>query len=215
MDRRLFSCTVIVTLVVFIALSGCTSPSGTPAAAQTSVPTTIQTPPVATGAPVVTQTVKETGTARETPTDVEKVILHEKGMLSPTSFKTFDFKAMGDEFSQIGVKYQITIKADKPVIGYAVTTLQSDELQGNEFIPQYMPSSEKIQWGLITPYMVMEKATDTTKTFTVDKIAPYVYVIDGRWMGFDNLYKSAPPFNYEITITKIYNPHPTPVILHT
>jgi len=204
----------MATIVVFIALSGCTSPSGTPAATQTSIPTTIQTLPPATVVLVITQTVKETRTVTVTPTDVEKVILHETGMLSPSSFKTYDFKAMGDEFSQIGVKYKITIKAEKPVIGYAVTTLQSDELKGNELTPHYVSSSEQIQWGLTTPYMEMGKVTDTTKTFTVDKIAPYVYVVDGRWMGFDNLYKTTPPFNYEITITKIYNPHPTPVILY-
>jgi len=214
MNRQILSCIVMATIVVFIALSGCTSPSGTPAATQTSIPTTIQTLPPATVVPVITQTVKETRTVTVTPTDVEKVILHETGMLSPSSFKTYDFKAMGDEFSQIGVKYKITIKAEKPVIGYAVTTLQSDELKGNELTPHYVSSSEQIQWGLTTPYMEMGKVTDTTKTFTVDKIAPYVYVVDGRWMGFDNLYKTTPPFNYEITITKIYNPHPTPVILY-
>ena len=60
--------------------------------------------------------------------------------------------------------------------------------------------------------MEMGKVTDATKTFTVDKLAPYAYVVDGRWMGFDNVYSSTPPFNYEITITKIYNPNPTPII---
>lgn len=214
MNRRIVSCILIAILAVFIAFSGCTSPSVTPAVPQTYQPTTIQTLPPATAVPVITQTVKETITKTETSTDVEKVILHDKGLLSPTSYKSYDFKAMGDEFSQIGVKYKITIKAEKPVIGYAVTSLQTDQLKGSEFIPQYVPYSEKIQWGLIVPYMEMGKVTDATKTFTVDKIAPYAYVLDGRWMGFDDLYKSTPPFNYEITITKIYNPHTTPVVLY-
>lgn len=214
MNRRIISCIMLVTLAVFIALPGCTAPSGNPAATQTSIPTTIQTLSPATTAPVVTNTVKETVTAVKTQTDVEKVILNDKGLISPTSFKVYDFKAMGEEFSQLGVKYKITIKAEKPVIGYAITTLQSDQLAGSELTPQYVPSSEKIQWGLIIPYMEMGKVTDATKTFTVDQIAPYAYVVDGRWMGFDDLYKSTPPFNYEITITKIYNPHPTPVVLY-
>ena len=207
MDRRILSCILMATIVVFIALAGCTSPSGTPAATQTTIPTTIQTPQIAPTAPVVTNTVKETVTTVKTQTEVEKVILHETGISSPTSFKAYSLQTTTDEFSQIGTKYKITIKADKPVIGYAVTTLQSDVLQGNEFTPQYVPSSDNIQWGLITPYMAMGKVTDATKTFTVDKIARYVYVVDGRWMGFDDLYKTTPPFNYEITITKT-NPNP-------
>ena len=213
MDKRILSGIVLATIVVFIALAGCTSPPGTtPPANQTPVPTTIQTPAPATTAPVVTTTVKATVTAVKTETYVEEVILHQTGILSPTSFQTFNLQTTKDQFSQIGTKYKVTIKADKPVIGYAVTTAQSDVLQGNEFTPQYVPYSENIQWGLLTPYMAMGKVTDGTKTFTVDKIAPYVYVVDGRWMGFDDSYKSTPPFNYEITITKIYNPNPTPNI---
>ena len=204
----------MVTLAVFIALPGCTAPSSNTAATQTSIPTTIQTLPPATTAPVVTNTVKETVTAVKTQTNVEKVILNDKGNISPTIYKVYDFKALGEEFSQVGVMYKITIKAEKPVIGYAVTTLQSDQLAGSELTPQYVSSSDKIQWGLITPYMEMGKVTNATKTFTVDKIAPYAYVIDGRWMGFDNSSQSTPPFNYEITITKIYNPHPTQVVLY-
>jgi len=209
MDRRILSYTVMATIVVFIALAGCTSPSATSAVTQTTIPTTIQTPQTAPTAPVVTNTVKETVTTVKTPAEVEKVILHETGISSPSSFKTYSLQTPTDEFSQIGTKYKITIKADKPVIGYAVTTLQSDILQGSQLTPQYVPSSDKIQWGLITPYMAMGKVTDATNTFTVDKIARYVYVVDGRWMGFDDSYKTTTPFNYEITITKT-NPPPTP-----
>ena len=212
MDRRFVFPVVMATIVVFIVLAGCTSPSATPPANQTTVPTTIQTPAPATTAPVVTTAVKATVTAVKTETTVEEVILHQTGILSPTSFQTYNLQTTKDQFSQIGTKYKVTIKADKPVIGYAVTTAQTDVLQGSEFTPQYVPSSDKIQWGLITPYMAMGKVTDATNTFTVDKIAPYVYVVDGRWMGFDDTYKSTPPFNYEITITKIYNPNPTPNI---
>lgn len=216
MDKRFVFPIVMATIVVFIVLAGCTSPSGNPPATQTPVPTTIQTPVPATTAPVVTTTVKATVTAAKTETYVEEVVLHQKGMLSPTSFQTYDLQTTKDQFSQIGTKYKVTIKADKPVIGYAVTTAQSDVLHGSEFTPQYVPSSEKIQWGLITPYMAMGKVTEaTTKTFTIDKIAPYVYVVDGRWMGFDDSYKSTPPFNYEITITKIYNPIPTPNVANS
>ncbi|MCX6689781.1 MAG: hypothetical protein NTZ39_08875 [Methanoregula sp.] len=117
---------------------------------------------------------------------------------------------MGDEFSQIGVVYKITITADNTVLGYAVTNDQVATLQANEMTPHYVSSSDKVQWGLLNPYMVMEKATNTTKSFTVDKIAPYVYVLDGRWMASDIKYNTTPAVNYEITITKIYNPVPTP-----
>ena len=215
MDRRFLFPVVMATIVVFIVLAGCTSPSATPLATQTTVPTTIQTPAPATTAPVVTTAVKATVTAVKTETTVEEVILHQTGILSPTSFQTYNLQTTKDQFSQIGTKYKVTIKADKPVIGYAVTTAQTDVLQGSEFTPQYVPSSDKIQWGLITPYMAMGKVTEATNTFTVDKIAPYVYVVDGRWMGFDDSYKTTPPFNYEITITKIYNPNPTPNVANS
>lgn len=140
------------------------------------------------------------------PEVTEKVILTTKGTLSPTEYKTYDFKAMGDQFSQLGEKYRITIKADKPVIGYAVTSTQAAELKGNTMVPHYTTSSDKVQWGQITPYMMLENVTDSSKTFTVDTIAPYVYVIDARWMASDEKFRSTKPFAYELTIVKITNP---------
>ena len=98
MDSRFVFPIVMATIVVFIALAGCTSPSGTPAATQIPVPTTIQTPAPATTAPVVTTTVKATVTAEKTQTYVEEVILHQKGMLSPTIFQTYNLQTIKDQF---------------------------------------------------------------------------------------------------------------------
>jgi hypothetical protein len=207
---------IMALLAIAIAFSGCTSQ---PAAPVTPVATTVATTIVTTvpvpATPVVNTTaapVKPVTTDNQTKpaiqNNAEKVILNTKGLISPKDFKTFDFASMGEQFSQLGVKYRITVIADKPVIGYAVDNMQVPELPGNEMTPQYVSGSDKIQWGLITPYMTLGKVTNSTQTFTVDKIAPYVYVLDGRWMQFDNDYKNTTPFNYQITITKIYNPNP-------
>ena len=97
---------------------------------------------------------------------------------------------------------EIVLEADKPVLGYAVTTYQADQLAGNLMTPNYVTHSDKIQWGLIEPSMVMEKVTDDTKTFTVDKEAFYSYVIDGRWMQSVDEYADTEPFGYTLTIMK-------------
>jgi hypothetical protein len=187
-----------------------------PAATQTPAPavTPLGTPVAAPQevSPAVTNAaqlpVKTSATVKtfETLTGSEKVILNTQGSILPTEYKIYDFKAMGDEFSKVGEKYRITLKADKPVIGYAVTRTQADELQGSQLIPRYDSSSDKIQWGLITPYMVLGRVTEETKTFTVETVNPYVYVVDARWMGFEPAYKTTSPFNYELTITKIISP---------
>ncbi|MFA6226578.1 MAG: hypothetical protein WC620_10505 [Methanoregula sp.] len=144
-------------LALVIAISGCTSQQAAPATPPATPVTVLSTiPATATPAAALPEKTAEV-TKTETRPDVEKVILTTKGMISRTEFKTFDFKSMGDEFSQPGVKYRITLKADKPVIAYAVTNTQASELQGDIMTPQYVSSSDKIQWGLITPYMNLGK----------------------------------------------------------
>ena len=130
------------------------------------------------------------------------VIFSESGTISPKTYKTYEFRTMGEPLQEMGTKYTIIIKADKPVLGYAVTTYQADQLAGNLMTPNYVTHSDKIQWGLIEPSMVMEKVTDDTKTFTVDKEAFYSYVIDGRWMQSVDEYADTEPFGYTLTIMK-------------
>jgi len=203
MSQRSVLFPILLVLIIAIACAGCTTqqPAAvTPTATPTIVATTLL--PTITTAPAVTEKAAEV-TLRETRAETKKVILTTKGTISPGEYKIFTFKSMGDEFSKIGEKYVITLKADKPVIGYAVTQTQADELQGKELIPHYVASSEKIQWGLITPYMSLGKVTDSTETFTVENINPYVYVVDARWMASDNDFKNLSAFNYDLSITKI------------
>lgn len=203
MSQRLVVCILMILLVMAVMFSGCTSPQSGPATQPAAVlSTSPTTAPIATPALALTEKMAEV-TKSETRGDIEKVILTTSGTISPNEFKTFDFKAMGDQFSAIGVKYRITLKSDKPVLGYAVTATQASELRGNTMIPQVDSSADKIQWGLITPYMSLGKVTDETKTFTIDTIAPYVYVVDARWMESDENYVKTQPFNYELSITKI------------
>jgi hypothetical protein len=202
---------VALLLPVAVCIAGCTVNLGVPA--QTSVPTTI---------PITVQTVSPTTTAEPittpvTPTIVatattiapaEKEVLHEIGMLTTTTYKTYDFKTMmGYKFLYPKDKFKITIKSEKPVLGYALNTEQAGQLQGSQLIPRYQTYVKGgIDWGLIEPVMVIEKATDTTKEFTLEDVGPLTYVVDGRWMGYDSMYDNTPPFSYEITIVKTGGP---------
>ena len=68
--------------------------------------------------------------------------------------------------------------SEKPVLGYAVNSEQAMQLQGSQLIPHYESYSKKIQWGLVKPSMILEKATDSTKEFTVEYVGPLSYVVD-------------------------------------
>jgi hypothetical protein len=215
-----------VFLIAAMVIAGCTSPSATPpvqtpaptTAVQTVVPTTIE----ATTVKVTTAVI----TAKTTDTIVEKEILHESGILTTKTFKTYDFKDMGFKFIYPGDKFRITIKAEKPVLGYALNTEQATGLQGSQLIPHYESYSKKVQWGLIDPSFVLEKATDSTGEFiygdyieyrfddgkyiamnkTKGEVHPLTYVVDGRWMGYDPVYDNVQTFSYDITITKTGGP---------
>lgn len=160
-----------------------------------------------------------------TPAEVipETEILRDKGILTTKTYKTYDFKAMGFKFVYPGNKFRITIRSEKPVLGYALNTEQAEGLQGSQLIPHYVPHSTKVQWGLIDPSFVLEKATDSTKEFIfgdyvrADKdgiekvwnkgeVSPLTYVVDGRWMTYDPIYDNVQTFTYEITITKTGGP---------
>ena len=215
-----------VCLIVTMVIAGCASPSA-PAPVQTPAPTTViqttpQTTTEATTVPVTTTVV----TTQPTEAVVEKEILHDTGMLTTKTYKTYDFKGMGFKFIYPGDKFRITIKAEKPVLGYALNTEQAGGLQGSQLIPHYESYSTKVQWGLIDPSFVLEKATNSTGEFiygdyveyryegdkyiamnkTTGEVHPLTYVVDGRWMSYDPVYDNVQTFTYEITITKTGGP---------
>ena len=215
-----------VCLIVTMVIAGCTSPSA-PAPVQTPAPTTViqttpQTTTEATTVPVTTTVV----TTQPTEAVVEKEILHDTGILTTKTYKTYDFKGMGFKFIYTGDKFRITIKAEKPVLGYALNTEQAGGLQGSQLIPHYESYSTKVQWGLIDPSFVLEKATNSTGEFiygdyveyryegdkyiamnkTTGEVHPLTYVVDGRWMSYDPVYDNVQTFTYEITITKTGGP---------
>lgn len=201
---------VAALLIAVVCITGCTMNLGTPASTQapTPVSTTVQTIPQTiitaqpTTIPVTTTLITTTTTA-----STEKEILHDKGVLTTKTYKTYDFKTvMGYKFLYPKDKFRITIKSEKPVLGYALSTTQSGQLQGSQLIPRYQTYQTGVDWGLIEPVMVIEKATDTTKEFTLEDVGPLTYVVDGRWMGYDSIYDNTQPFTYEITIVKIGGP---------
>ena len=217
-----------VCLIVTIFIAGCASPSApAPAPVQIPAPTTvIQTiPPVTSEATIVSVTTT-VGTKPTTEAVVEKEILYDTGILTTKTFKTYDFKDLGFKFIYPGDKFRITIKAEKPVLGYALNSEQATGLQGSQLIPHYESYSNKVQWGLIDPSFVLEKATNSTGEFiygdyveyryegdksiamnkTKGEVHPLTYVVDGRWMSYDPVYDNIQTFTYEITITKTGGP---------
>ena len=205
--------TLIMTIVFLFAAifaAGCLSPP-TPAPVQTQPPTTIvptSLPPTVTNTPTssIASSVTTTVTSIPVTTGTEKEILHEKGMLTTTTFKSYDFKDLGYKFLFPNDKFRITLKSEKPVFGYAINSEQALQLQGSLLVPHYESHSKNIQWGLVEASMVLEKATDVTREFTVEDVGPLSYVVDGRWMSFEPVYDGTPPFSYELIITKISGP---------
>jgi len=196
---------VTVLLLAAVCIAGCTMNLGTPA--PTTVPTTVQTvPPTAEPTAVLVTATIVTTAATTAPTELQ--VLHETGTLTTKTYKTYDFKTlMGYKFLYPKDKFRITIKSEQPVLGYALSTEQAGQLQGSQLIPRYQTYLKGgIDWGLIKPVMVMEKATDSTKEFTLTDVGPLTYVVDGRWMGYDSNYDNTPPFTYEITIVKTGGP---------
>lgn len=198
---------VILIMISCIWITGCTSQqqtaAATPVPAQTTIVTTVPPTPEPT-TPSLTTTIVTTSPVT-TPAGNE--VLHEKGMLTTESYKTYDFKTqMGYKFLYPNDKFRVTIKAEKPVLGYAVSSAQANQLQGSQLVPRYQTYKEGVDWGLIEPHMILEKATDSTKEFTVEDVESLTYVVDGRWMSFESNYANTQPFSYEIIITKTGGP---------
>jgi len=190
-----------------VCITGCTFNAGTTPA--TPAQTAIQTIPPTVATPVPTTippatTAPTTVTTKVTTSEI--VVLRESGTLTTKTYKTYDFKTlMGYKFLYPKDKFRITIKSEQPVLGYALSTLQSGQLTA--LIPRYQSYIKGgIDWGLIEPVMIIEKATDTTKEFTLTDTMPLTYVVDGRWMGYENEYSNTGPFKYEITIVKTGGP---------
>jgi len=203
--RKISFLLMVVLIMSAVCIAGCSVNLGTPT--PTTMPTTVQTvPPTPTAAPttVPVATTIVTTAAVTAPTEVQ--VLHETGTLTTKTYKTYDFKTlMGYKFLYPKDKFRITIKSDQPVLGYALSTLQAGQLAA--LIPRYQSYIKGgIDWGLIEPVMVIEKATDTSKEFTLSDTMPLTYVVDGRWMGYESDYSNTGPFKYEITIVKTGGP---------
>jgi hypothetical protein len=215
-----------VCLIVIMVVAGCASPL-TPAPVQTRVPTTI-IPAIPSTTIEDTSVPVTSNVAIASPTEsvAGKEILHDTGILTTKTYKTYDFKDLGFKFIYPGDKFRITIMAEKPVLGYALNTEQASGLQGSQLIPRYESYSTKVQWGLIDPSFILERATNSTGEFvygdyieyrfdgdkyiamnmTTGEVHPLTYVIDGRWMSYDPVYDNVQTFTYEITITKTGGP---------
>ena len=207
MIRKKTILTVAILIMAAVCIAGCSVNVGAPA--PTPDPTTVQTvPPATTAEPTTIPVTTTVVTTAVTTAPVEKEILHETGTLTTKTYNTYDFKTlMGYKFLYPKDKFRITIKSEKPVLGYAVSTEQAGQLQGSQLIPRYQSYIKGgIDWGLIKPVMIIEKATDSTKEFTLTDVGPLTYVVDGRWMGYESSYDNTPPFSYEITIVKTGGP---------
>jgi hypothetical protein len=197
-----------VLLLAAVCITGCTVNVGAPAMT-TSIPTAVQTvTPIttieSTAVPITTTFVTKAATTAP----IGKEVLHETGILTTKTYKTYDFKTpMGYKFLYPKDKFKITIKSEKPVLGYALSTERAGQLEGSQLIPRYENYIKGgIDLGLIELVMVIEKATDTTKEFTLEDVGPLTYVVDGRWMGYDSNYNNTAPFSYEINIVKTGGP---------
>ena len=208
MIRKKTFLSVAVLLIAAVYVAGCTVNVGSPApTTATTVPAMIQTfSPTTIAEPKTTPVTTTIVTTAATTAPIGKEVLHEAGILTTKTYKTYDFKTlMGFKFLYPKDKFKITIKSEKPVLGYAVNTEQAGQLPA--LIPRYQTYVKGgIDWGLIEPFMVMEKATDTTNEFTLQDVGPLTYVVDGRWMGYDSSYDNTAPFSYEITIVKTGGP---------
>ncbi|MEI8330723.1 MAG: hypothetical protein WCF90_03595 [Methanomicrobiales archaeon] len=61
-------------------------------------------------------------------------------MLTTKIYKTYDFKAKGYKFLYHKDKVNITIKSEKPIMGYDSTSEQAAQLQAH--LPQYQSYSQ-------------------------------------------------------------------------
>jgi hypothetical protein len=205
MIRKKILLLVTVLLIAVVCAAGCSLNLGTPS--PTPVPTTVPTIPPTTAAEQTTVPVTTNlATTAVTTAPTELQVLHETGTLTTKTYKTYDFKTlMGYKFLYPKDKFRITIKSEQPVLGYALSTERAGQLAG--LIPRYQTYIKGgIDWGLIEPVMVIDKATDTTKEFTLEDTGPLTYVVDGRWMGYESDYTNTGPFKYEITIVKTGGP---------
>ena len=99
MISKKFLLILTILLLGAVCIAGCTTSSGTPAASVTATATTIQAAsPTPTSEPTPVQKTITLMPAVTTAVSTEKVILHETGMLTTKTYKTYDFKAMGYKF---------------------------------------------------------------------------------------------------------------------
>ena len=131
MISKKFLLILTILLLGSVCIAGCTISSGTPAAPVTAAATTIQTAsPTPTAEPTHIQKTTTLIPAVTTAVSAEKVILHETGMLTTKTYKTYDFKAMG---------YKFLYQSEKPIMGYSTNSEQAGQLQA--LIPQYQSYS--------------------------------------------------------------------------
>lgn len=131
------------------------------------------------------------------------ILLDETCSLTIREYKEYPFSDMGYDFLYEGDKFQVSIRSEKPVIVYVVGYMDAIRIQASDNIPHYDEGVGKLQWGNVQPVFFWERVSDRIGTFTITDVGRYSFVIDPRWMTYDDNWKTKRPFTYELRITKL------------
>ena len=132
-----------------------------------------------------------------------KILIEDSYSLTISEYKEYKFSDVGYDFLYKGDKFQFSITSEKPVIVYIVGYMDSIRIQASDGTPHYEVGDPKLQWGNVKPAFYWERVTDKIATFEIKEVGRYSFVVDPRWMTYDEDWVTKRPFSYTLRITRL------------
>jgi hypothetical protein len=155
--------------------------------------------PVTTGTPVQPLIVTTIATQQES----GKILVDESYSLSINEYREYKFSDLGYAFLYEGDRFQFSITSEKPVMVYIVGYMDSIRIQASDGTPHYEVGNPNLQWGNVKPAFYWERVTDKIATFRITEVGKYSFVVDPRWMTYDEDWKTRRSFSYKLRITRL------------
>ncbi len=209
--KRIIRILPIVIVIIVIFSSGCFSPfkpvvrpgevSNTSMVTEIPTPTVLDTTtPVTAATTLPTVTIVTTATPRP---ESGRILVDETYSLTIDEYKEYKFSDFGYDFLYEGDRFQFSITSEKPVTVYVVGYMDSIRIQASDNTPHYEEGDTRLQWGNVKPAFYWERVTDRIAAFTIKDVGSYSFVVDPRWMTYDERWATKRPFTYKLRITRL------------
>lgn len=186
---------VVIVLIAFALLAGCTSPVSAPLSVKETTPAPVpSTEPVViatTVSPEPTPVAVSPGTTANSSSSTTQIYYNTLMIsMEQEKYALINFEDIGYPYLYPGEQYIVRITSDHNIFAYVIRTADVPRLNENGGSPAYDQVTRTYSYGQLSPLMTLEDVYDDGGNFTVKDLGKYTLVLDTRLSQMDYHYSN-------------------------